>query len=324
MDERIRVVIMSGWHNNFIVTDSATMKNMLAHLGRTLRHLFLPHHSNNHRPKLLCPHSLATLAIIVGFTNVALQPLSGVVGGVLGYASDITIDQVLEQTNKRREEAGLTPLTVNTQLSDAARRKASDMFTFDYWAHTNPTNGTEPWYFFDAVGYKYHYAGENLARDFATTTPMVQAWIDSPTHRDNMLSPKYQETGIAVVNGTLKGVETTLVVQLFGTKATVAMVPQVAAAGSNATTVNGKATVKANVDTTPVLVQSEQPTISPLAVSKSIALSTFILVALVILVDSFLIWRRKTQRMVGHNWAHLLFISTLIVVVLLLQQGVIK
>lgn len=297
---------------------------MLAHLGRTLRHIFLPHHSNNHRPKLLRPRSLATLACVVGLVNVSLRPLSGVAGGVLGYASDIAVDQVLTQTNKRREEAGLTPLTINAQLSDAARRKASDMFAFDYWAHTNPDNGTEPWYFFDAVGYKYHYAGENLARDFATTAPMVQAWIDSPTHRDNMLSSKYQETGIAVVNGTLKGVETTLVVQLFGTKANVAMVPQVAATGDSTASVSGKTFAGPTMSAVPVVIQEQQPAISPLAVSKSIALSTLALVALVILVDSFLIWRRKTRRMVGRNWAHFLFISTLIVVVLLLQQGVIR
>ena len=90
------------------------------------------------------------------------------------------------------------------------------MFTDQYWAHTAP-DGTEPWTFMHQMGYQYVVAGENLARDFGQTDEMVSAWLASPTHRANIMNPKYQEIGIAVIDGVLEGYETTLVVQMFGT-----------------------------------------------------------------------------------------------------------
>lgn len=285
---------------------------MLAHLIYLLRRLFTPHHTNNHRPKILHPNSLAVLALVVIGFNAGIGQIAGISGGILGYASNITETQVLEQTNLRRLEAGLQQFQLNNSLSDAARRKAADMFAFNYWAHTNPNNGTEPWFFFDAAGYNYRYAGENLARDFAATSPMVQAWIDSPTHRDNLLSTRYQDTGIAVVNGVLNGVETTLVVQLFGTKKQVAVVPQVSA------TSTGLPEVSESQNKVP------SPIFSPFDVSKSLALATLFLISAVLIVDSVIIWRRKTHRLAGRNWAHLMFLIGLIGVVGTLSQGVIR
>ena len=90
------------------------------------------------------------------------------------------------------------------------------MFNKQYWAHTAP-DGKEPWDFMSEAGYSYQVAGENLARDFSTTSAMVAAWMASPTHRANIMNGRYTEIGIAVINGTLEGVETTLVVQMFGT-----------------------------------------------------------------------------------------------------------
>lgn len=294
---------------------------MLAQLLKTLRHLFLPHHSNNHRPKLLYPRSLAALAIFVMLANSSLPSLALVRGGVLGYASDITAQEILDQTNQRRIDSGLPALKLDQALSDAARRKASDMFTFDYWAHNNPKNGTEPWYFFDAANYKYRYAGENLARDFATTPPMVQAWIDSSSHRENLLSSRYVDTGIAVVNGKLGGVETTLVVQLFGARQSVATSPkltpaaQVQVAGTTAGT---------EIPITPVPQAASSFLISPLAISKSVALATLGLVAVVLIIDSVIIWRRGIRRLAGRNWAHLMFIAGLLVVIGTFTEGVIR
>ena len=81
--------------------------------------------------------------------------------------------------------------------------------------------------FFRCRYYDYRYGYENLARDFGTTSPMVKAWMNSPTHKENIVSTRYQETN-AVVNGVLNGVETTLVVQLFGTqKQAAAAAPQI-------------------------------------------------------------------------------------------------
>lgn len=301
-------------------------------LIHTLKHLFVPRTSNNHRPKVFLPQSLTFLAAFMVILNLSVQTLARSGGRVLGYASDITLIQILDQVNQKRIKEGLNELVLNEKLSEAARRKAADMFTFNYWAHTNPQNGTDPWYFFEAVDYKYRYAGENLARDFATTSPMVEAWMDSPTHRENILSSKYQETGIAVVDGELNGIETTLAVQLFGTQQTAAAaipdsgtkvqeVQKVPAENSETRIQAGKQVTQAE---TGVQGKRAEPLISPLTISKSFGIATLILLAGVLIVDSVVISLRKTRRIAGRNWAHLAFIIFLIVLVGSLQQGLVK
>lgn len=292
---------------------------MLARLYKSLLHLFTPHPANNYRPRLLEPSLLSVMAIFILLANSGVKIFAQVSGGILGYASDITVEQVLSLTNQRRLDAGLPALSPDSRLADAARRKAADMFTFNYWAHVNPQSNREPWYFFEAVNYQYRYAGENLGRDFGTTSPLVQAWIDSPTHRDNLLSSRYQDTGIAVVNGSLQGVDTTLVVQLFGTRQSSAAIPQVSAATSNNQTPDSQTVKQSDIPKSEI-----SPAFSPLDISKSLALSTLVLITAVILIDSFLAWRRRTHRLSGHNWAHLLFVTAVIILIAGLQRGLIK
>lgn len=158
------------------------------------------------------------------FFVFGLQVLSsygGQYGAILGFASSITPAQIIDQTNIQRERAGLPPLIVNNALSQAAQSKGQHMMTNQYWAHVAP-DGTEPWFFIREAGYQYRVAGENLARDFDETTRMVSAWMASPTHRANILNSRYTEIGIAVIDGSLEGYETTLVVQMFGQPTTVA------------------------------------------------------------------------------------------------------
>jgi hypothetical protein len=154
-------------------------------------------------------------------TAVSRLPMTSAAGYVLGFASSITPTQILDQTNKQRAAQGLPALELNSKLSQAALAKGQHMFLEQYWAHTAP-DGTQPWKFFKDAGYTYKVAGENLARDFGNTDDMMSAWMASPTHRANIVSERYQEIGIAVIDGTLEGYETTLVVQLFGTPATLA------------------------------------------------------------------------------------------------------
>ena len=67
------------------------------------------------------------------------------------------------------------------------------MIAKNYWAHNAP-DGASPWSFFKNVGYRYLYAGENLARDFGDSASVVNAWMNSPTHRDNLLSGRYRKS----------------------------------------------------------------------------------------------------------------------------------
>lgn len=136
---------------------------------------------------------------------------------VLGITANISIQDLLNQTNQKRQENGLPPVVLNDQLTRAAEMKGDDMFAKNYWAHVSP-DGVTPWVFIKNAGYDYLYAGENLARGFTTATDTVNAWMASPTHRENLLSPNFKDIGFAVKTGTLTGSETILVVQEFGSK----------------------------------------------------------------------------------------------------------
>ena len=96
--------------------------------------------------------------------------------------------------NQERARNGLDELKLNDKLNTSAQLKANDMKEFDYWAHNNP-NGTEPWHFFDVAGYKYEAAGENLAKCWDTPEDTVKGWMNSPTHKENILGD-YSETGL--------------------------------------------------------------------------------------------------------------------------------
>lgn len=161
--------------------------------------------------------SMMSLIALLGFQSIRNFPNQ--LGFVLGYASDITVDQTLVLTNQERGKSGLGSLTLNAKLSSAASAKANDMFQNQYWAHVSPA-GKEPWAFITASGYSYRVAGENLARDFNHTTDMVVAWMNSPSHKANIMNGRYTEIGLAVMNGQLQGVDTTLVVQMFGSPTT--------------------------------------------------------------------------------------------------------
>jgi len=175
-------------------------------------HLFIPQEKNNFRSKLLHLDFLSYYLLLALFFTFLFKTTPFY--NILGYATDITIQKLYELTNKERRKHNLPPLNYNEKLSKAAYQKALDMFNKNYWAHFGP-NGETPWQFILNVGYQYEYAGENLAKNFLFSENVVSAWMSSKTHRENILRKDYTDIGFAVVNGTLNGEPTTLVVQMF-------------------------------------------------------------------------------------------------------------
>ncbi len=189
-----------------------------------LKQWLVPHHHNDHRPHLIRRHGLALVAAVLAVVQLGGYVLRPAVahsvsnGQVLAYATDIAPVDLFDQTNQQREAAGLAPLHLDARLNQSATLKAQNMFAEDYWAHVSP-DGIQPWHWFDVAGYAYHYAGENLAKDFDTSSGVMQGWMNSPGHRANILNPNYTDVGFAVMNGTLQGEETTLVVAHYGSPA---------------------------------------------------------------------------------------------------------
>lgn len=259
----------------------------------------------------------------------------------MGFSSNITPERIIELTNQKRAESGLSPLKQNSLLSEAARRKAGDMFAFNYWAHNSPS-GRNPWSFFKEVGYKYRYAGENLARDFRDPESVVQAWMNSPSHRENVVNNKYQEIGVAVVDGSLLGVETTLVVQLFGSQAVTvankpaaqspspavakkeAPAPAPAVKTQSATTANAPLIPTTTQETVSQKVEGQfVPVINPFSLTKIISIFLVGVIFGAFLVDFLLVSERKTPRLTGRSFAQLLFLGFIIILALVSKQGAI-
>src|SRR6185369_15716694 len=112
--------------------------------------------------------------------------------------------------------SGLPALKENALLDKAAKKKLDDMFAQQYFEHINP-QGKGPSDLAKSVGYDYIAIGENLALgNFKNDAELVQAWMDSPGHRANILNKQYTEIGVAVGQGTYEGKKTWLAVQEFG------------------------------------------------------------------------------------------------------------
>ncbi len=123
---------------------------------------------------------------------------------------------VIQWTNRQREQYGLSPLRENSKLDASTQAKVEDMFLNQYFAHESPT-GEGVSDLVEKTGYQFIAIGENLALgNFQNDQMLVQGWMESPGHRENILNPHYQEIGVAVVKGTFEGETTWLAVQHFG------------------------------------------------------------------------------------------------------------
>jgi uncharacterized protein YkwD len=312
-------------------------------LGEKIVKAAIPHPINNHRPVALQSRGLLLFLGILLASQILTNFFTGG-SKVLGYATNISAPEIIRLTNEERVKAGLSSLTETTSLDKGAGLKAQDMFAKDYWAHFAP-DGTSPWYFFGLVGYNYTTAGENLARDFSTSTGVVAAWMVSPGHKANILNSNFTDIGVAVVDGKLQGEETTLVVQFFGHLASVAAASVQSPPSKAATkTPNPKPTNLKTDVVTPAQNNSNnslssvgQPTsksvpnqngVSPISslfanVGSSQKVTVFLLMFMVVLLvlDSFILFRKRHVRFGSHSFAHASVLLLLIAVTLLYGKG---
>ncbi len=112
--------------------------------------------------------------------------------------SGYSIEAIANAINGQRRANGVPEVSINNLLNQAAANKSQDMSNQHYFAHTNP-QGKSDFTFIDEVGYRYQSAGSNLAQgDFGGSAALVNAWMNSPGHRANILAPFGQEIGIGI------------------------------------------------------------------------------------------------------------------------------
>ncbi len=179
-----------------------------------LVHSIVPHPKHRNIPHILQHESLAGIAVFVILLFVINQNNFHIIRG-LDLTGAIYPAVIADLTNTDRAQNGIAPLAWSETLEEAARLKAEDMANSGYFAHTSPT-GVTPWFWLEQVEYEFIYAGENLAIDFTESDIVHQAWLDSPSHRDNVLGKNFTEIGIAAIDGNFSGRDTTFVVEFFG------------------------------------------------------------------------------------------------------------
>lgn len=215
---------------------------------------FIPHKHNDYRP-----HSLRTGSAIFILTLILVIEACFLLQSLYIQKTDlfasILQNVLVSKTNGSRQSSNLFSLKESGLLDAAAKMKAEDMASKGYFAHTSP-DGIDPWYWISKAGYKYSYAGENLAVNFSDSEDVIRAWLNSPAHRDNILNAHFTEIGIGIAKGMYEGRETIFVAQMFGNPAK----PQASIPPKSPTAVKNVATSVVSNNSQPVVLGEVSPT----------------------------------------------------------------
>lgn len=302
-----------------------------------LRHFFLPHPDSHKKAHLLSWQALVLYIIFFIFLQTSFSILSYVKPGVLGTSSSINQKLLIELTNKERGRLNLPQLSENEKLDQAAHAKAQNMFAEGYWAHFAPS-GKDPWGFIIGSGYRFSFAGENLAKNFQASEDVVSAWMASPSHKDNIVNARYKDIGIAVVDGVLNGESTTLVVQMFGTPVeSIAVFPvNTPAPAKEQPVINlgGQEVALAEEQTksVPVLIAEQprtagttltNPLIDSFMVTRVLGGMFLMTLAILLMIDLYIIRRRGVLRITSRHLPHIAMLGVSIGALLSMKPGAI-
>jgi hypothetical protein len=181
---------------------------------KTLKHVFIPHEHNDYKPHFFRELSVSII-IVSAIVLFCVSAGTKLYINKTDMTAAVLPAVLVDLTNNARQTSGQLALARSTTLDKVAQLKAQDMATYGYFAHTSP-QGITPWYWFSQAGYSFIYAGENLAIDFSESVDVENAWLNSPTHKANIMSGNFTEIGIATKEGYYNGHPTTYVVQMFG------------------------------------------------------------------------------------------------------------
>src|SRR3989338_912867 len=180
-----------------------------------LKKYFIPHEGNDFQPHFLRHQTITLLLFAVIVIELGFLVQVFIVFDKTKFLAAVLPGVLTSLTNDARAENNLPPLAGNPLLDEAARRKAEDMAALEYFAHTSPS-GVTPWSLLSQVGYRYAAAGENLAVNFFDSEDVAEAWMNSPSHRANIVRSDFTEIGVGIAKGTYQGRNTIFVAQFFG------------------------------------------------------------------------------------------------------------
>lgn len=177
-----------------------------------LKHYLIASEENDYNPWITTKTALACFILLVWGIRL-IVPAS-----ITSAQSTIDPSDVMDRINSERTSRLLPALATNSKLIVAAAAKSNDMIERSYFAHIDP-DGNYVWPRIVGAGYQpYVRLGENLAMDFVTASGVVSAWMNSPTHRANIVNDKFEDQGLTATYGNYEPYhDTIMVVSLFGT-----------------------------------------------------------------------------------------------------------
>lgn len=285
-----------------------------------LKKHFIPHEGNDHQPHFLRSENIRFVVLIVFAIELGVFVLPFI--SVLNPANNNYIAAVLpavldDLSNQNRQNQHLAILTVNPLLNKVAELKAQDMATKGYFAHVSP-EGKAPWYWFNLVGYKYEYAGENLAVDFTDSQDVTSAWMNSPTHRANIIKNAYTEMGTGIASGMFEGRQTIFVAQVYGRPASAVVVNESTKVVKNVPLASTTKVLGASTEEVTTDVENVEPTsnsnifdkyiTSPRHVANLIFIILGVLVALALFAKLFIRMDKRHPMLITNGLIVLVFI----------------
>lgn len=181
---------------------------------------FFPCRENNYQPPFLESNFLFYCFLFLLILRLAVLPFYLYFPKSVFYAQILAVD-LIALANKERSSLGLPLLKESEKLREAARLKAEDMLAKDYFAHKNPEGYlTQDW--IKSAGYNFENLGENLAIGFSDSLDVHSAWMDSASHKGNILNTQFRNIGVYVLEGNFQDSKTAVVVQFFASPSVVA------------------------------------------------------------------------------------------------------
>jgi uncharacterized protein YkwD len=145
---------------------------------------------------------------------VAFAVLAALVPGASARSSRAYTSALVQAINGARAANGLPPLRVDSRLSTAAQGQSTYLAGEGQLDHAGP-DGSNVLQRLERLGFHGHIAGEDLAAGMGPGAT-VRAWLASPGHRWNLLSPQYHLLGVGVASGSLGGMQAPFVTADFG------------------------------------------------------------------------------------------------------------
>lgn len=112
--------------------------------------------------------------------------------------TQLNVEKARDIINQYRRDNGLKPLTINAELTAAAKSHSRDLAKWDRISHYG-SDGSNPWDRVKRAGYKPRLAAENVGTGQVSFDEVMKGWKHSPGHNKNLLLSDAQNMGLALV-----------------------------------------------------------------------------------------------------------------------------